>query len=647
MRILFFFLLLAFHFCLAAETVNPAAVSAVEAADKLQLAQSKQWLRLLHYQHTYLGLGPLESIIESPSFYVAPHGRTEPKEELHAFLTQLFTQAPELPEDQALQCRFPARYHFVKESLEGTNIVWPDRACPRFDHWFLTLRGPSISLVYSSYYLNNPSSTFGHTLLRINKAPSAKDGKRYELLDYGFNYAANADKNGNNPVMFALKGLFGGFPGSFTVTPYYYKVREYSNAESRDLWEYELNVSQKTVDYVIQHIWEIGPTYAKYWYLTENCSYHMFTVLEAADPNLDLVSHLKKYVIPTDTVQVAWDTPGFVRDVHFRPSVRSELFTRAKELSPEEKNWAANSVRQQKYLPEINSWPADRRRMALDTAIDDMDYAHPQEVQITDSKESHFKNILLGARAEIQEISPALIVPTPLQEAPHLGHGTRRAGVGYFTDSYFGNGYNFRYKYAYHDFTDPLVGYPEYAKITFFDANLSYLQAFQKLDLNQLVLFEVISMSPYSTFSRSTSWRLSVGLESLINASCVGCHAIAVTGGPGYTFNVSELLHTDFYMGLKGNLYYTSDANGVISDGLLPRWLVGAGPNLTLRTRWSTQLTSVIEAWYKKDYQTSYSEYKEVSLSAQWNPTKTWGLKAAATQRWFENQESIDLLIYY
>ena len=76
---------------------------------------------------------------------------------------------------------------------------------------------------------------YGHTLLRID----ARDqDERTRLLAYAFNSAAAVQEP--NGLTFAVQGLLGGYPGTFSVLPYYVKVREYTDLENRDLWEYEL-----------------------------------------------------------------------------------------------------------------------------------------------------------------------------------------------------------------------------------------------------------------------------------------------------------------------------------------------------------------------------------------------------------------------
>ena len=74
---------------------------------------------------------------------------------------------------------------------------------------------------------------YGHTLLRMD---AADQDERTRLLAYTINFAAGTEETSG--FMYVLKGLFGGYPGVFSMLPYYLKVREYSDLEHRDLWEY-------------------------------------------------------------------------------------------------------------------------------------------------------------------------------------------------------------------------------------------------------------------------------------------------------------------------------------------------------------------------------------------------------------------------
>src|SRR6185503_11289882 len=109
-----------------------------------------------------------------------------------------------------------------------------------------------------------------------------------------------------------LKGLTGGFPGRFYVMPYYVKVQEYSNIESRDLWEYQLALSPEQVRRLVMHAWETRSTHFDYFFFTRNCSYYLLTLLEAAAPELHLIDQFPGHVIPSDTVRAVLKQPGLV-----------------------------------------------------------------------------------------------------------------------------------------------------------------------------------------------------------------------------------------------------------------------------------------------------------------------------------------------
>jgi hypothetical protein len=221
---------------------NAYAERLVERALYERLHERPQWLRLGHYRPERFGDG-YRSEADGEHFFLARRGQTDPRAELIATLRGFF----EPPIDEPAvgeagfarhpQCRFPARMAFLAEALQIDPRQLPRQRCARYVKFLQDLNPRSVTLVFSSYYLNNPASAFGHTFLRFNKA-GMEVGEKRELLDYAINFAADVDTG--NSVIYAFKGLFGLFPGTTKRMPYYYKVREYADTESRDIWEYHL-----------------------------------------------------------------------------------------------------------------------------------------------------------------------------------------------------------------------------------------------------------------------------------------------------------------------------------------------------------------------------------------------------------------------
>lgn len=665
MRTPFLFLLM-LSLCCSVSLVASAAPTEkiqnlIEEAKHSKVSEQTQWRRLLHFTSR----SPSESEVDGPNFFLAKDGKKNPEHELELTLRYLLadpTFAPEklqgansgssaeannaevAAEQSQAVCRYPARNFYLRGLLEKkwkeiSGEKWPEGNCPRFQRWFSTLRGPSISLVFSGYYLNSPSSAFGHTFLRINKSLSADRSQRHELLDYGVNYAANVAPN-ENAIVYAFRGLFGLFPGTFSTMPYYYKVREYNNAESRDLWEYELSLTSAQVDFFIMHLWEIGPTYLDYWYLTENCSYQVLVLLEVADPNLDIGSHLNKYVIPADTVHTATEIPGLVRRFNVRPSIRAELFSRVNLLNDEEQSEVIENYKSQSISEKTLQREPNSQAQVLDTLADYVDYRHQTDVQIKDSKPALFKNKALAARSRLNVITPQLEVKTNALDQPHVAHKSLRAAVG-LRGSQEQSWLWLQYRFAYHDQLDPAGGYPDYSEIYFGDLQASVDDTKKKFEFEKFTVVEVVSHSPWMKFSPDMSWRIRIGADRLKWLDCYNCHAPLIAGGPSYTFLLSEEPRLTVNMGVRAFAYTTLSAPG-------NRIFVSVGPEIRWRMRWTPMQISLLEgSLYRDQNREGAQENKLITLAHQYSFNLSDGLRFYWTDRQWERVGGIDWLHYY
>ena len=174
------------------------------------------------------------------------------------------------------QCLFPARYAWLKQQLGAAAFV--DQPCPLLDTWRTGISAEAATLVYATAYLNSPASMYGHTFLRLRARPAR--ATRCSTT------RSTSPPTPTRPTGWSTRsrGLTGGFQGHFYVVPYYVKVQEYSNMESRDLWEYELALTREQVERLVLHAWETRSTYFDYFFIDENCSYQLLTLLEVADP---------------------------------------------------------------------------------------------------------------------------------------------------------------------------------------------------------------------------------------------------------------------------------------------------------------------------------------------------------------------------
>jgi hypothetical protein len=181
--------------------------------------------------------------------------------------------------------------------------------------------------------MDAPASMFGHALLKLNN----QDNEESDLLNYGINFTADADPK--DPfVLYALKGLFGGYPGKYSIFPYYTKVNEYNHWESRDIWEYELALSESELNKLLEILWQKGSTKEDYYFLDKNCGFGLAEVLDESRGNLDIRSKLRWPISPTDLVKAVSQIPGLVKKKKLRPSDLNLLLSQIAELPENEVN---------------------------------------------------------------------------------------------------------------------------------------------------------------------------------------------------------------------------------------------------------------------------------------------------------------------
>jgi hypothetical protein len=531
--------------------VPPArAASSVEEliarARALKLAQDEQWIRLGHWRRTFLG--GWKSQADGPDFFLAAQGARDPAAELEATLRGIFGLLPLTPDQAARNvlpatCRFPARAAWLYGKLGFDPEQLPKEPCPRLDEYWKKLQPESASVIFSSYYLNNPASAFGHTFLRIRKHDPGVSPERRELLDAGIDYSANADTG--NPVLYAFKGLTGLFRGEFRLFPYYYKIREYNDYESRDIWEYELALTPAQLAMLAAHIFELGSTWFDYYYIDENCSYHVLAALEAAAPELHLLDRIKVPVVPADTVKALFSNPGLVRSVRYRASARTQFRARIEGMPRDQ----VDAVQSLAGDPETRvGFPAAVQIRVFDAAADLVDVRYAKDLPMhPDGEGGRIKQRVLERRASILEPSAELRIPPPLDKRPDVGHGSQRIETAAGWSSSRGGMLALGYRLGLHDLDDPPAGYPELSQIEFLPLSVRVYQS--AVELESFDAVNVVSLHAVSSFDQSLSWKVRAGAHRLRDGGCDGCLAGSFELGTGVTFALAEERFALFALG--------------------------------------------------------------------------------------------------
>ena len=473
----------------------------------------------MHYSSSLFGAKE-RSLVDAEKFFLSEQGKYSPQSELEATLVKLFS--PSEDNNEAFACRFPARLVWLKRVLAIDSSVMPAYQCSHLNNWLRNLDADSLTLIFPASVLNSPASMFGHTFLRLDR----KAEKKPDLLAWTVNFAAHVPEG--RGFSFAFKGLTGGYPGRFTLAPYYERVKAYSDIENRDIWEYELSYSPDEVNYILLHLWELLPAYFDYYFIDENCSYHLLALLEVARPSLNLTKDFDWDATPADTVRAIANAPGLLKAVKYRASLRKNINARAAALDIDEQVIAKslalgdmqlndevffNKARLSKVdILELAAEYIAYHQATSNKGKDVFDVWSPG-VGI-DHQYEFFENrqhLLLTARSKLSvELPPPLIKPPNYR--PDEGHGGRRIGLrigSLDSDEYV----QFDFRWAYHDLYDPDNGYIKGAQLDFLKPSFRYYMRDHDFQLEGIDFVSIVSAPARNYFIQPFSWKASAALQ--------------------------------------------------------------------------------------------------------------------------------------
>lgn len=515
-----------------------------QKAKFLQLHTDQQWIDLLHYRPSALGL--VRSQLKGPEFFLAERGRKNPADELEATLTAFFVNQ-NLSQDHTL-CRFPARKKWLQGKLEIPESMFPTPSCELYQYYRERMKAHSVSVIFSSYYSDSPSSAFGHTLFKINKKAPGESGQN-DLLDWGIGYAGVVTTN--NSLLYIYNGLTGGFRGEFSSVPYYMKVREYNDFESRDLWNFELNLTKEEIDFFLDHLWEVGDSHFDYYFLTQNCGFHMLTVLDASVPRFRLAEKVPFWVIPADALKAITQTPDLVKSVTWRPSVYAQLKTRYGLLNQGEVEIYRDLRRDGDFNKLDGIKDKSSEAKVLDTYLLAFDFDNAKKIASEDPSIIEKRNRILSKRSKLPTIDDIQIKPA-LNSEPHKSHPSARFMIFQQGDNknFEGDVTKLNMRFALHDALDPVGGYPPYSTIEMFTFEAARNQKLESTYLSRFQFLNIESLYPIDEISFKKSWGASVGWQKIFEPNCVNCNVGEARAGYGLSKELvtnQTLVYSMFY----------------------------------------------------------------------------------------------------
>lgn len=500
---------------------------AVEAG----LADRRDWHVLLHYRSRALGSG-VASDADDPRFFLAPEGKTDPAAELAATLAAFFSGDAVGADPQPAQCAFVARYTWLRRELDFDARRLPALPCKAYLHWKTDLDAEAATLVFTSAYLNNPASLFGHTLLRLDRSDASGST---QLLAQAVSYAA--DDRGSTGLMYGVNGVSGGFTGYFELQSYDRLVRNYSDIENRDIWEYRLNLTPGQMERLVAHLWELRGVRFDYYFFTENCAWQLLTLLEAADPTRKLSDRFVLWVAPPDVLRLLGDESGLVVSVTPRPARGSAIRRRYAALDVPERAQAKAIRDDVRHIgnPAFRALAPERQALLLDLALDlrqgGARMAKPLQAEAEPASSDEDTHRLLSARSAVGQRAPSVDI-APYAGRPEAGHASHRTGLAVGQRN--GQGFiELNARASFHDLLEADAGYAPEAGIELLGASLRHDPATGRTRLNELTLLSIESLPPFNPLLPRPAWRAQAGWMPSPRRDCDGCLAFRAEAQAG------------------------------------------------------------------------------------------------------------------
>src|SRR3989338_6000469 len=550
----FFFLSFVSNVCLASSGLN----------DQLNIHSEKYWHELIHYEKSLWSSSGYESSIQNPEFFLSENGKYDPKAELIATLKKMDEELDLNKSDQHAICKFPARFKFLKKHFVLNKNEADLSKCFGYQKWAIESKVNSISLVFATGYLGNPASYFGHPLLKLNKG--LLNGK---LLDITLNFGAITPAE-ENPVVYVLKGLFGGYHASFSQLQFFFHHTNYVENELRDLWEYELNLSPEEVEIIVDHSWEILDLKIPYLFLSDNCAYRLSEMIGIAT-NVRLKNPNVFYAIPVSLFEGITELKKsngqpFIRKILRVPSRQTRMTEKYLSLPSEDKKLTKRLIQDPTFFSkaEYSDLGFEKKSAILASLFDYYAY------KIADEKdENSFKLQKQQVILERLKLPPTEVSFESSQESyipPHEAQGnfTLRAHVIQSEDHR--NIQELMIRPALYDFLSLEAARSQNSELKIFETTIRYSE--NKLNLRQLDIFSVGTLNAARVDLPDISglaWKIKVGLLSQ-NFSCDSCLVAGVDAGAGYALETNKLF--SFY-GLA-TVQLQSDKNSYGTTAMTP-----------------------------------------------------------------------------
>ncbi|WDE13084.1 DUF4105 domain-containing protein [Thalassomonas haliotis] len=525
-------------------------------------AENKQWHKLLHYPLAAAKPG----YITSDSFYLSANGRRDPLAELTATIKAFYREKKTAnPGEKHARCRFPARFKLITRHVDLSPFgQLPAVNCQDYQNWRQQVDIHSLSVVFASGYMGNPASMYGHLFLKLNRSSTRKS----DLLNTSLNYGAIVPEQ-ENPVVYVLRGIFGGYDAGYSDQQFYRHHHNYGDVELRDMWEYKLNLSADDVDLIAAHIWEVLGNKFDYYFIDENCAFHIAKLLELVltEP---LIANSSLWVIPSAVAkgleQANYQDKALLENITFIPSRESVLHDYYRQLTPKQKAIAGELINDGFNFANkgYRQLAVKEQKTILETLFQYQNVIKQKQADAGVVKANTRK--LMRERLKLPPGRAIAQGKNSGKKAPHLGMKPSKYSLGVADIDSSKQYLTAGFRMTYFDDLSSSVARNPYANLEMLD--FEFISDEKKTRLLRLDLLDLDALhTPGVPWRGETpyAWSVRAGYEAFNNA-CLDCGIYFVEGdiGKSYRFGENSLAY-----GMLGGKVFAGHRDDVTVTGKL------------------------------------------------------------------------------
>ncbi|MBE0371125.1 lipoprotein N-acyltransferase Lnb domain-containing protein [Pseudoalteromonas aurantia] len=251
-----------------------------ETNEITRIANTPIWLTLIHSWHSNAQISDASFLLSLPN-YSAANELTE-------------TLALIKSDSQAALCRFPARVTYLANALNIQLTGAQIEHCLELQKFINHVPFDALDVVYASEVLSSASSMMGHIFLKASGV-----NFKGNLVEHSLAYFTEIDTL--NPAKLIVDSTIKGMPGFFSVRPFHKDKAQYRDTESRNLWQFKLDLSSAQKTLIQYHLWELNQINMTYYFQSFNCATLTLELLALAKPNI--MSERSIFVSPADIVK--------------------------------------------------------------------------------------------------------------------------------------------------------------------------------------------------------------------------------------------------------------------------------------------------------------------------------------------------------